>query len=213
VPLALIPTSPGGPGTFNSPGSGKVKVVGAPRKLSTTLVEPEPKSTSPVSDTSIGVVAGGSGGDLTTRQAALVSWVPAVTVAVIAPESVSEPWGVTDPPGAPRLAAGAVPDPQLVEVTKSASRGSVPSAAIERITWSEYRRFERDDGPTESGAIAAVSCVGSSEGIRFVHASVHECTLSAGSPPNEPSGGLSPNHTVAFRGRKVIENVYRGVVA
>ena len=61
-----MPTVPGGPGTIDSPGRGKVHVVGAPKKVSTTAGELEPKSTSPVNVVLTGVVAGGGGVELVT---------------------------------------------------------------------------------------------------------------------------------------------------
>jgi hypothetical protein len=79
------------------------------------------------------VVAGGSGRKVTTRQTALLSWVPTVTVAVIAPESVSEPDGVIDPARGPTLAVGAVPAPQPVDVIMSAKSVSGASTAAGRM--------------------------------------------------------------------------------
>ena len=102
-----MPTVPGGPGTVSSPGRGKVSVVGAPEKVSTTTAEPYSKSTSPVNDLPTGAVAGGAGVELITRHPEPVCWVPAVTVAVIAPESASVPFGDTDPPCVPDVEAGA----------------------------------------------------------------------------------------------------------
>lgn len=93
--------------------------------------ELESKSTSPVNDLSTGVVAGGGGVELMTRQPHSVCWIPAVTVAVIAPDSVSVPVGATDPAGVPEVGAGEAP--QLVELRKSASTANAPRTAIHRI--------------------------------------------------------------------------------
>src|SRR5579863_973961 len=104
-----MPTAPGAPGTCDSPGRGKVHVVGPPTNVRTIAEEPEPKSTSPVNVLLSGLVAGGRGLALITRHAEPVCWGPAVTVAVIAPESASVPFGATDPRCAPGVAAGAAP--------------------------------------------------------------------------------------------------------
>jgi|HubBroStandDraft_6_1064221.scaffolds.fasta_scaffold00053_4 hypothetical protein len=129
-----MPTLPGGPGTRDSPGRGRVHVVGAPKKVSTTAGEVEPKSTTPFNVVLTGVVAGGAGVELVTRQPVPVFWVPAVRVAVTAPESASVPRGSTEPLGAPELEAGTAP--QLVDARKRATTAKVPRTAIERIRWS-----------------------------------------------------------------------------
>ena len=97
--------------------------------------EPEPKSTSPVNVVLTGVVAGGGGVELVTRQPVPVCWVPSMRVAVIAPEMVSVPRGATDPPCAPELEAGKAP--QLVDPRKRATTVKLPSTTIERIPSSE----------------------------------------------------------------------------
>jgi hypothetical protein len=93
--------------------------------------ELESKSTSPVKDVSTGVVAGGTGGKLMTRQPHPVCWLPAVIVAVIAPDSVSAPVGAADPAGVPVVGVDDAPQP--VALTKSASTAIIPRTGIHRI--------------------------------------------------------------------------------
>jgi hypothetical protein len=101
---------PGGPGTSIAPGSGRCMVVGAPKNCNTTAIDPEVKATAPVNDVPTGVVAGGAGGRMTSRHPGRLACVVAVTVAVTAPESVSEPFGV---PGSLDVwSCAAVPAPQ-----------------------------------------------------------------------------------------------------
>jgi hypothetical protein len=91
----------------------------------------ESKSTAPVNDVATGVVAGGAGGKLMTRPPHPVCWLPAVTVAVMAPDSVRVPVGAADPASVPEV--GVDEAPQLVELRKSASTANAPGTAVHRI--------------------------------------------------------------------------------
>lgn len=64
-------------------------------------------------------------------QAALESWFPTVTGAVIAPENLSSPAGMSDSRGVESFAVAAVPAPQPVKVAKSATTRNVPSILAE----------------------------------------------------------------------------------
>ena len=118
---AKIATDPGGPGDRSSPARGSVNVPTPPRNLSATSVDPALKSTVPVSSTSAG------GGDAspvdmsTTEQPAPAFCVPAVTVRVMAPESVREPCATL---------AARVADPQLVPTSRDARTTPVRTARI-----------------------------------------------------------------------------------
>ena len=77
---------------------------------------PEPNATWPVSDVPIGVVAGGSGVKVRTWHPAASLWVAGITVAVIAPESMSVPLGIDWTFLVPECGAGLDAGAQLVSI-------------------------------------------------------------------------------------------------
>jgi hypothetical protein len=126
---AKIATDPGGPGDCSSPARGSLNVPTPPRNFSATSVDPALKSTVPVSSTS---AAGGDARPVDMsmiEQPAPAFCVPAVSVPVMAPESVSEP--------CTSLAAG-VADPQLVPTRRDARTTPVRTARISPISTPAY---------------------------------------------------------------------------
>ena len=172
---AKIATDPGGPGDCSSPARGSLNVPTPPRNLSATSVDPALKSTVPVSSTSAG------GGDAspvdtsTMEQPAPAFCVPAVTVRVMAPESVSEPCAT--------LAAG-VADPQPVPTRRDARTTPVRTARIRPISTPAYEdhpgatptETHQSPGPTGT-AQGTLACTGLREGFLTRPQGNLPCTL------------------------------------